>query len=210
MDFNAARWRSIDGSDYEFDERSSGGATIRVRGNGMSRVLRAKFVLVNGMPRLMGVESDGDAPLTARLLRQPRVHDLEAAFAAYLDQDRQNADELSEMARELLARGDLPDDEAEDRHDTVSVIHQIRESRERWLRTLDRSEQVTVSARGRGSSPPSEDELRAFVAVLARQQAAGRGHVTRTAREIGMNRSTVYRWIELCRDLELLPDKEAQ
>lgn len=208
MDFNASRWRSIDGSAYEFDERTSGGATIRVRGGGMSQVLRAKFVLVGGMPRLMGLESDGDAPLTARQLREPRIPEMEAAFAAYLDQDRRNADEQSDLAKDLLAQEDLSDEEAEDRHGTVSVIYQIRESRERWLGALDSSADVKVAARGRGSSPPSEGELRAFAAAFTRQQAAGRGAASRTAREIGMNRSTVYRWIEICRDRGLLPPRE--
>jgi hypothetical protein len=205
MDFNAPRWRSIDGSPYEFDERSAGGEWIRVRGGGLTNIVRAKFASVAGIPRLMGLEFDSGEPLTARQLREPRITAMEASFAAYLDQDQRALDDLNDVADDLTAAGDLPDDEAEERHSTISVIHQIRAARDGWLDRLGDTGDVKVTARGRGSSPPTEGELRAFAAEFTRQQGAGRGAVQRTAEVIGMNRSTVYRWIEVCREGGLLP-----
>lgn len=208
MDFNAPRWRTIDGSPYEFDERSSGAEWIRVRGAGLSHTVRAKFALVAGLPRLMGLEFDSGEPLTARQLREPRITAMEAAFSAYLDQKQRELDSLDDLANDLLAAGDLPDDEAEERHGTLTAIDQIRTERDGWLALLGDTSGLEVTARGRGSSPPSEGELRAFAAELTRQQSAGRGAVTRTATAIGMDRSTVYRWIEACRERGLLPQKE--
>lgn len=208
MDFNAPRWQSVDGTLYEFDSRSSGSDWIGVRGGDMSHAVSAKFTYVAGTPRLMGLRFDSGEPLTARQLREPRLTALEAAFALYLDQEERRHAAVREQVDARLAADDLTEDEAEDVHGASNVLHQLRQERDSWLAHLGDTGDATVTPRGRGSSPPTERELRAFAAELTKQQRAGRGAVQRTAAAIGMNRSTVYRWIEACRHSGLLPPKE--
>lgn len=208
MDFNAPRWLRVDGTPYEFDSRSSGGDWVRMRGGGLSHPVTAKFKHVAGSPRLMGLQFDSGEPLSARHLREPRLTAMEAAFARYLDDRvREHADASKDIDAQRDA-DDLADEEAEDLFGSASVLRQIQAESDAWLAQLGDVGDAKISARGRGSSPPTERELRAFAAEFTTQQRAGRGAVGRTATAIGMNRSTVYRWIEACRDGGLLPPKE--
>jgi hypothetical protein len=59
--------------------------------------------------------------------------------------------------------------------------------------------------KARKGQPPSDEALRRFANVYRHSVATNpRGAITQTAREMHMARSTVYRWIDLCRDRGLL------
>ncbi|GEP34323.1 hypothetical protein NSZ01_20910 [Nocardioides szechwanensis] len=208
MDLNASRWTSVEGSDYEFDDRSAGGEWLRVRGGGLSDVLEVKFALVGGTFRLTGLQFDSGRPLEARLLREPRIQAIEAAFASYRPRAVERLSDAHEHFEGLPA-GDMTDAEAEDHYSTLRVLDQMQASEDAWTARLSEAgEAVPLRPRGRGASPPSDQELASFARELTKQQLAGRGAVTRTSASIGINRSTAYRWIETCRERGYLPPKE--
>ncbi|ABL81477.1 MULTISPECIES: hypothetical protein [unclassified Nocardioides] len=208
MSWEIGQWTAVEDSDFEFNGSSGRSDWILVRGGGLSRVIKAKFALVAGTPRLVGLEFDDGQPVAARHLREPRIPAIEAAFASYLSERTEQLTAVREHVDQEYTR-ELTDEEREDLHGTASVLDRIAAhdaAEEARLREL--GDDIVLRPRGRGASPPTVEELAAFARELTRQRLAGRGAATRTAQTIGINRSTVYRWIEACREHDLLPKTE--
>ena len=167
------------------------------------RLIEAKFVLSRGLARLVGLRLDDGQPVTARLLRQIRIASLEKAFTEFLAHEREDHGQLEGHLD--AAYEDASDDELEELHDSSRVLAEMRHEVEAWIEQLDAGEKAPLTKRGRGAAPPSDAELRNFSAIYLRQQLRGRGAISRTAREVGMDRTTVYRWIERCQIKDFLP-----
>jgi hypothetical protein len=204
VDFNAPRWTDVPGTSYQVDARTAGGEWTRVRDGRNGRPFDVRFRLIHGRPRVLGVRFDDDAPVTARQLREPRITDLESAFGHFLAMSAADVREVEAMLLELQAGSGT--DDAEDLHDTLSVIEAMRHEADEWRNDLAQPDDTPMKPRGRGASPPTDDDLRRLLRVLREQRLRGqRGAITRTARQIGMDRSTVYRWLASCEERGLLP-----
>ena len=192
------------GSSYQVDARTAGGEWARVRDASRGRPFDVRFRLVQGRPRVLGIRFDDDSPVTARQLREPRITDLEAAFGHYLAMSSDDIQQVETMLRGLRADGTA--EGAEDLHDSLSVIEALRHEVDQWRDDLTARDDTPVEPRGRGAAAPTDDDLRRLLQVLREQRLRGqRGAITRTAQEIGMDRSTVYRWLANCEKRGLLP-----
>lgn len=206
IDFNAPRWTLIPETAFEIDERRNSHDWVVMRERG-GREVRVKFAVSAGVTRLIGLRLDDGNAISSRQLREVRISAMESAFARYMSATSRD---LKHLETQVLAEyEDLATDasagEHEDLHDTVSVVESMRTSHDRWSSAIDVGSRDALRSRGRGASPPTDDELTAFLKVYRKELLRGRGAIKRTAETVGMERTTVYRWIERCKQKQLLP-----
>ncbi len=203
MDFNEPRWTPVDGSPYQVSARSDGGKWTRVRDGDDGRPLDVRIQLMDGRPRVLGLRLDDGLPVTARQLRAVSLPEIEAAFGLYMA--RKNAD--LELLEENTAHGGaLSSEDAEEAWGNSLIVQELRQLQGTWAQDLQGSAETELGPRGLGASPPTDNELRRFAAALQSQRLTRhRGAVTRTAKTLGMHRTTAHRWIKTCEERGFLP-----
>jgi hypothetical protein len=95
----------------------------------------------------------------------------------------------------------------------MKEIPQAIEDWAHWRMLLDQATAVDAppKSRGRGATPPTEDELRGFaLAYIEELEIRARGAVVRASERFHMHRVTGYKWLTRCQELGLLPPREAE
>jgi hypothetical protein len=174
---------------HEMPRLSSGG-WVKVSGGGLNQSIYARIALKGGRPRVIGLLVDNDLEVTADLLRSIRVGALLEQFIGDFDESGPRLSGVKFKYHQIV----------KDEWDLMR--HFLAEAK-------PAAADSPPPIRARKGQPPSDEALRRFANVYRHSLAANpRGAITQTAREMHMARSTVYRWIDLCRDRGLL-EKES-
>jgi hypothetical protein len=167
--------------------------------------------------RIVGLRLDPDSPITSATLRGVPIGQITSALTEFLTS---MARELAEVDAEF-AQIDLDQVRpgalgAPEKYlnptETAAVelgsygaaLHQLAE----WASPAD-LEDLTIAPRGRGAKPPTDDDYARFATTYRQELGKGRGAKVRTADRVGINRSTVYRWIKVCQRRALLEEEES-
>lgn len=190
---------------------------IKVEGEGLPQPISVKVRSVAGELTIVGVRIDDGRPVKSADLRAVRLGALVDQLQAHLrDLAAWFLEDAREASREMEFYGVHATGTTEAEPDPLTPEgHAVVRMREAWddydrlakwhRREPDLGEEATL-ARGRGASPPSAVELRRFAAVFTDEKTKRqRGAVTRTARRIGVDRSTAHRWINHCKRQGVLP-----
>lgn len=195
---------------------------VGVRGGGLTQTVFVRVRFRGGRPELVGLYVDNDEPITSTTLRF-RIGEMTHALADYLAYVGKESDlDLGQLATEIVDEGGLymgmqqPPPTTLERVQWSSWVPApaFAEGIRRWMEELEldsdtEASVATIRARGAGASPPSSDELAAFATVYREELSAQRrGAKTRTAARVGMDRTTVYKWIARCQQAGLSIDEE--
>lgn len=201
---------------YEIDVPAEGpSGWIGVGGTAVPHPLSVRIKMTAGGPRVVGMRIDDVDALTGAELRQIRLGELvEHLVECFRVQHHQDQDDFREADRELdFLRVDRERqrDEGFNAHTpegfAMLQLDDALASMDRLDAWLGSRPQPTTGdlARGRGASAPTVEDLQAFAEVLEDERISKpHGAVTRTARRIGVDRSTAHRWITRCRDAGLI------
>lgn len=205
---------------YEFDVPDDGfHGWIGVRGTAVPHPMWVRVKLLNDGPRVVAMQIDGDVALTGAALREIRLGELVEHLSAHLR-------ELSEVDLDYPASADHQLNSPQEYQPTAGSLFveaylaayspesvaARRPSRAQASTAQPESRASSTHppsagrfARGRGASAPTSEDLEAFATVLGDERVTRpHGAVTRTARRIGVDRSTAHRWITRCRDAGLI------
>jgi hypothetical protein len=190
---------------FQFDLHSSeGGDWIEVIEGGLDQPIEVRVRYVGASLEIVGLRMDNARPITSTVLRTVRLADLTDQLHQFLRR--------AEAVKAALIQVPLDRRSGDTRPDGDGWVEPTLRGVERLLEWEDRLSNVPVTAetslaRGRGASPPTTADLRGFARVFLDECAAHpRGAVSRTARRIGVDRSTAHRWIKRCKEVELLPN----
>jgi hypothetical protein len=183
-------------------------AWISVRGGGLRQPILVKVKRVGLTVGIAALHIDSGLELTSSDLRTLRLGDLAAQIGDLFRRIEQRRGEVFELGK-LIHFG--ADGKPSPPADALEAIH-TRSTIETIARWSDRLAGLPATAeaelsRGRGAKPPTTTDLRGFAQVYL-EEAGRRGTMTRTARRIGMHRSTAHRWAQLCRQQGFLPDEK--
>lgn len=201
---------------YDFavpDEGPSG--WIKVSGTAVPHPLSVRVEMAKDGPRVVGMQIDDVEALTGADLRLIRLGELVEHLVEHLrEQYREDLYDLREADRELdflrVDRSRLRDQGFDAQTPEGFAMMQFDDagaSMDRLSGWYGRSVPPGAGelARGRGASAPTVADLEAFAMVLGDERVRKpHGAVTRTARRIGVDRSTAHRWITRCRDAGLI------
>jgi hypothetical protein len=183
-------------------------AWIGVRGGGLSQPIQVKVTHVGLAARIVALRIDSGLEVTSSDLRTIRLGDLAAQLSALLRRIDRSREAVPGLTRSIHG---VPGEPLPPGGASEAALQRWKiEYLGRWS---DESAGPPAAvetdlSRGRGAKPAAETELRLFAQVYLGEAADGRGAVTRTARRIGVDRSTAHRWIKLCRERGLLPTRE--
>lgn len=195
-------------------ELDSQDAWVGVKGGGLEQTTYVRVKFTGTRAHIVGLYIDDGQPVTSTTLRF-RIGELAQSLSEYLAYVSDNTSlgfDLSQLAAEVEESGQLfmgirpplPADEERREWHTWTTPPAFVEGIRRWMDELttkepDAAAVDSIAQRGRGASPPTDAELRAFASIYDEERRAGRrGAKQRTATRVGMDRSTVYKWIARC------------
>jgi hypothetical protein len=189
---------------------------LYVAGGGLVQPVEVKFRIAGTSVVVVGVRIDNEAQVGTAALRSIRLGELGAQLWRYIQAELARADDAvgddeelptttwNEYNATMAGAWTLPPGELA-AWEWVEMAA-ARDSLRRWIDSLSVPNDVAITSRGRGATPPSDDEYRAFAkAYLEQLVDQAHGAKSRTGRQLGMDRSTVYRWIEECQRRGFLP-----
>jgi hypothetical protein len=197
---------------YVFDIEAEDG-WIGVSGGGLPFRVRVKVRFERGALVVVGMHIEGSQPIGStdlRAIRMPRLVEHLGAFLAWqtswLQAEAEVARDEASDAIQASPRDAAASDTTFVEHTIQAKVEEARSTLEEWHArvSLLQQEAEEWKPRGRGARPPSDTELKSFARVYLEQVMRGkRGAKTRTAKQLSMDRTTVYRWIAEC----LKPDR---
>ncbi|MDZ5662365.1 helix-turn-helix domain-containing protein [Nocardioides sp. S-58] len=181
-------------------------------GPALSQPVKVKFNLgADGRSRIVGVLIDNDQVVTSKTLREPRLAAMEVKLNNVIRESRQLVLSERSLATKRLASDSDPDAKAREQEhlSNIDIFERRLEHALAKVAVTQGSSSATFGSRGRGATPPSDEDYLHFARLYLEQLAEHpRGAVQATARAAGMNRSTVYRWLEVCRQRQYVPPKD--
>ncbi|MDO3396992.1 hypothetical protein QWJ41_14795 [Nocardioides sp. SOB44] len=184
-----------------------------VRGANLEHDIEVKVRMLGpDRPAVFAIRIDDHREVTSRHLRSLR---LPAIARAVLEKVAKLAEELESTADEAVwlrshtgplydARGD-PTAALELAEEGAAALN-LRE----WLEAVEgASSDLEQQSRGRGARSATEEDLRTFARIyLEELMQDSAGVVNRTAARVHMSRPTAYRWLDNCREQNLVPARE--
>jgi hypothetical protein len=191
-----------------------GDGWFAVEGEGLAG-LSVRPRRIGATVRITGITVDGDRAITGATLRALPIGRLAADLSEHLTT---MARELAQLEKDLeQAKGSLrpgainayPKHVTDEEAAVIEIMYEAAMLNEvvHWADpTVDEHQ---LKPRGRGAKPPTDDDYKAFAAAYRHELARGRGAKVRVAARVGIDRSTVYRWIKECQRRGLLESGES-
>jgi hypothetical protein len=211
---------------YEFIHNGDG--WVNVSGSCLPEGLRIRVALKGERLHVVGVYlqrahlQNGIRPITSADLRRiPLSSIVSEMWSDLLDQQRRAAfDARSAFMMMAYAYdpldADLVDEDKAERLGAMEAQFgryndlegSLKDRVQSFVELGESIETASATPRPRGAAPATDLELKTFAGeYLAQIRNGMRGAVTRTARARSISRSTVYRWIEQCRERGFLPSE---
>lgn len=188
---------------------------LRISGGDLPQAIDVKFAMRSRRLCLVAVRLDNGEPITSATLRKIRIGEITRELQEHIQHQIRTttgfASDLTDVvdsAHEAEQNGDR--DKGYLDPVVMGWLEKEIEEKAQWIaRIQEAGSTIELKHRGRGATPPSDDEYRAFAQAYLKEQMRNEyGAKTRVAKNHHMNRSTVYRWITECQKRGLLPREE--
>lgn len=200
--------------EYRFSVADASG-WIGVEGGGLQQPVEVRVRLSGATMRIVGLRIDGDHEVTSFTLRSIRPGALAVQLQQYLRDELLQSEGLTEHWKTVLEKVDPVRLQADPERWTGAEemfveLAAVEERRDQLRALLEATgDDAEFRARTRGATPPTDDDYRRFAVVYLDELTRGtRGAKSRTARRVGMNRGTAYRWTRECQNRGLIPTEE--